>query len=192
MKFLLHEKRLSHSMAQRKFLVGLSGVLLLIVLLQTTLLFFKHEKIIISPPELRQSYWVEGNRFSPSYVEETALFLTHLLLDVSEASIIPQGEIILRYVWPESYGDFKKKLLADEKRLKKQQLSLHFKAKTIEFHAPLILDMQGTLLSYVGSKKISEVQETYRIGFTQRQGRLFLESFEVIQSNQEKIDETLF
>lgn len=190
MKFLYHEKRLSHLIIQRKFLVGLCGILLMIVVLQITLLFFKHEKVIITPPELSQSYWVEGHRFSPSYLEEMAVFFAHLLLDVSESSILPQGEIILRYVWPESYGDFKKKLISDEKRLKKQQLSLHFKAKTIEFHAPLILDIKGTLLSYVGSKKISEVQETYRMRLTQHQGRLFLESFEVIQSNEEKIDES--
>lgn len=191
MKFLYHEKRLNHLMVQRHGLVGLSATLLVIVLLQTGLLFFKHEKVIISPPELSQTYWVEGNRFSKSYLEEMAVFFAHLLLDVSESSILPQGEIVLRYVWPESYGDFKNKLIVDEKRLKKQQLSLHFRPQTIEFQAPLVLDVQGILVSYVGSHKISDVQETYRIGLKQHQGRLFLESFEVIQSNQEKIDGSL-
>src|SRR5579872_7139368 len=113
MKFSLQKKRLSHLNVQRNLLAGLSFILLLIVLLQTLLLFFKREKIIINPPELKQGYWVEGDRFSNSYLEEMALFFTHLMLDVSESSVIPQGEVLLRYVSPESYGDFKTKLLSD-------------------------------------------------------------------------------
>jgi len=189
MKFSLSQKRLSHLNLQRNALAGLAGILLIVVLLQTVLLFFKNERVIISPPELNQSYWVEGNRFSPSYLEEMSLLFTHLMLDVTEESVIPQGEVILRYVNPEHYGEFKSKLLSDEKRLKKQQLSLHFSPKNVVLPEPLVAEIQGILTSYVASQKVSQVQETYRLGFSQKRGRLFLDSFQVIQSNEEHFNE---
>ncbi len=189
MQFSFYQKRLGHLAAQGKLFVGLSAVLLMIVLLQTLLLFFKHEKIIISPPELNQGYWVEGDRFSNSYLEEMALFFSHLLLDVSAASILPQGEVILRYVLPEAYGVFKTKLLSDEKRLKKQQLSLHFNPQTVEIPKDRVVEITGTLSAYVGARKISQQQETYQVVFAKRKGRLFLESFELIKSQGENTDE---
>src|SRR5687767_8218465 len=120
MQFSLSKKRLGHLHVQRNLLASLSAVLLLIAFLQTLLLFFKKERTIITPPELSQSYWVQGNRFSPSYLEEMALYFTHLLLDVTESNVLLQGEVLLRYVSSEAYGRFKAKLLEDEKRLKKQ------------------------------------------------------------------------
>jgi conjugal transfer pilus assembly protein TraE len=182
MQFSFYQKRLGHLAAQGKLFVGLSAFLLIVIFLQTILLFFKHEKIIISPPELKQGYWVEGDRFSNSYLEEMALLFAHFLLDVSPSSILPQGEVILRYVLPEAYGVFKTKLLSDEKRLKKQQLSLHFSPKTMEIPKESVVELTGTLSAYVGERKISQQQETYQIVFAKRKGRLFLESFELIKS----------
>lgn len=185
MQWDFYQKRLGHLAAQGKLFLGICSVLLLIVLLQSLLLFFKHEKIIISPPELHQSYWVEGDRYSNTYLEEMAVFFAHLLLDVSPSSILPQGEVILRYVLPEAYGVFKSKLLSDEKRLKKQQLSLRFSPQSVELQKGTQAELTGILSSYVGSHKISEHQESYQVVFAKRKGRLFLESFELIKSQGE-------
>ncbi len=190
MKFFLHQKRLSYLLVQRNILVGFCTTLLIILLLQSALLFFKHEKIIIHPPEIKQSYWVEGNRFSQSYIEEMALFFAHLLLDVSEENILLQGEVLLRYVPSELYGNFKNKLLSDEKRLKKQQLSLHFTPKTVEFPKPMTADVMGILTSYVAKEKVSEVQESYRFIFSNNKGRLFLNSVEVLKSEREIVNDS--
>ena len=189
MKFTLYQKRLTYLNVQRNIIAGLAIIFLIIILLQTLLLFFKKERIILTPPELKQSYWIEGDRFSNSYLEEMALFFSHLMLDVTEANILPQGEILLRYVLPESYGDFKAKLLQDLKRLKKQQLSLQFTPSTIEMVEPLSIDVSGFLESYVGAKKVSQFQETYRVSFSHKKGRLFLESFQMIKSEQRSDDE---
>ncbi len=189
MKFTLYQKRLTYLHVQRNIIAGLALIFLIIILLQTLLLFFKKERVIVSPPELKQSYWIEGDRFSNSYLEEMALFFSHLMLDVTEANILQQGDILLRYVLPESYGEFKAKLFQDEKRLKSQQLSLQFTPITIEFVAPLTMDVNGFLANYIGAKKVSQFQETYRVTFSHKKGRLFLRSFQIIKSEQ-KSDET--
>ena len=64
MDFSLQQKRLTYLHVQRNILAGIVAVGLIVLLLQTWLLFFKQERVIISPPELNQSYWVEGHRFS--------------------------------------------------------------------------------------------------------------------------------
>lgn len=190
MKFTLYQKRIGNLSIQRNALLGLNCGLFTITLLLIVLLFFKNEKTIISPPELKQSYWVEGNRFSPSYLEEMALYFTHLLLDVTESNIMPQGEILLRYISPDSYGHFKAKIIQDEKKLKKEQLSLHFLAQDIHvFPSTLTAEVGGDLISYVGSQRVSSVRETYRIVFKQKLGRLFLESFQIVKSEKEQGDE---
>ena len=189
MKFQLQAKRLGQAQFQRNFLSGLSCILLGTCFVLSASLFFKKERIIISPPELKNSYWVEGNQFSPSYIEEMSLFFAHLLLDVTEASIGWQGSVILRYVIPESYGAVKAKILEDEKRLKKEQLSLHFKATTFKLDANQVLaEITGDLISYVGSKKIAQVRETYQLKLQNRSGRLLIESFSLLKT--EKPHET--
>lgn len=182
MNFALYQKRLTYIYVQRNILIGLVVVILIIMLMQSSLLFFKQEKVIIVPPELKQSYWVQGNKFSDSYLEEMALFFSHLLLDVTESNILPQGDILLRYVQPECYGEFKTKLLQDVKRLKSQQLSLQFTPATVQVIGPLTLEVKGLLSNYVGSKKISQIQETYQIVFSHKKGRLFLNSFQMIKT----------
>jgi len=189
MKFSLHQKRLGYLLVQRNLFLGLTIALVIVAIIQACFLFTKNERIIISPPELQQSYWVEGDRFSNSYLEEMALFFSHLLLDVSESNVLPQGEILLRYVSSNAYGDFKAKLLKDEKRLRKQQLTLHFVPREVEIIGPLAVAVTGSLRSYVGSSKVVQIQETYRVGFSQSKGRLFLDSFEVIKSEQRNEDD---
>ena len=190
MNRIFEQTRISYLVSQRNILAGLSAVLLGVVLLQSIFLFFRHERIIVSPPELHQSYWVEGDRFSESYLEEMALYFTHLLLDVTESNIMPQGEILLRYILPDSYGHFKAKIIQDEKKLKKEQLSLHFLAQDIHvFPSTLTAEVGGDLISYVGSQRVSSVRETYRIVFKQKLGRLFLESFQMVKSEKEQGDE---
>lgn len=191
MKFALYQKRLSQIHFQRNALAGLSLVLLGISLLQGLFLFFKNERIIISPPDSKQGYWVEGNRFSPSYIEEMTLFLCHLILDITESNIIPQGEVLLRHITPKSYGAFKLKLLEDEKRLKKEQLSIHFMPHEIQLSADsLTVDVTGDLLSYISTQKVSQARETYRLVFEQKSNRLLLKSFKMIKSDKENIHET--
>jgi len=190
MRFQLSQRRLSHLLVQRNFLIGLSGILLVSNVFLATLSFMRQERIIISPPDVKQQYWVEGETFSPSYLEEMGLYAAHLLLDVTESSILTQGQVLLRWVTPSTYGDFKTKLLEDEKRLKKEQATLHFKPGEVEvFPESLTVHITGSLMTYVSAKKVSDVRETYRIRFSNYHGNLLIETFDLITSEGEKDNE---
>jgi len=186
-KQALYQKRLVHYRIQRQRERLVIALLLLIVLLQSIALYFRHERIIIHPPELTQHYWVEGNRFSPSYLQEMARYFCHLLLDVNPIQIKTQGEIALSYASPEAYGALKAQLLADEQRLRQQQASLHFAPKDIVLDmSQLTATVTGELHRYVGHKKIDSDLSTWQIAFLQRKGRLFIKSFEPVVTPSEK------
>lgn len=180
----LNQHRLGDLKFQRNTIAGLCAVLLGINAIQTLSLFFRQERVIITPPQLSQGFWVEGNRFSPQYLEEMALHYAHFLLDVTEKSILYQGEIILRYVVPESYGAFKAKLFEGEKNLKTNHLSTRFTPSDVMISPEqLRVDITGELMSYVADKKISQARETYRFQFHNQSGRLLIKDFSLVKSD---------
>ena len=71
MKFNFARKKVTNFEYQRNMLLGLTGVLLLILIILSACLFLRSERVIVLPPEVRREFWVEGNRFSPEYLEES-------------------------------------------------------------------------------------------------------------------------
>lgn len=80
MRLLLTVARLQRLIHQRNLFVGISSVLLMANLLLAFKNFFYKERVVIVPPELHQSFWVEGNRVSNHYLEEMALFFAQVLI----------------------------------------------------------------------------------------------------------------
>lgn len=190
MEFHLHQNRLRDLKFQRNTAAGLCVILLSTNVIQSIGVLFRHERVIITPLQLSQGFWVEGNRFSPQYLEEMALHYAHFLLDVTEKTILYQGEIILRYVVPESYGTFKAKLFEDEKHLKTNQLSTRFAPSDVVISPEkLTVNISGDLLSYVGDKKISQARETYQFQFHNQSGRLLIKAFTLVKSDKNPNEE---
>ena len=191
MEFKVNQYRLNDLKFQRNTVAGICAVLLVTNLIQGASLFFRHERVIITPPQLTQSFWAEGNLYSPQYLEEMALHYAHFLLDVTEKNVLYQGEILLRYVSPEAYGTFKAKILADEKQLKNDHLSTRFSPTDVVVHKDkLAVDLTGELMSYVGDKKISQSKETYQIKFRNQSGKLLIEAFTLLESSAKNKEES--
>ncbi len=191
MDYKINQYRLNDLKFQRNVVTGVCAVLLATNVVQSTWLFFRHERVIITPPQLTQSFWVEGNQFSPQYLEEMALHYAHFLLDVTEKNVLYQGEILLRYVAPEAYGAFKAKILADEKQLKNDHLSTRFSPLDVVVHPNrLSVELTGEMMSYVGDKKISQVKETYQIRFRSQSGKLLIEDFMLLKSDTKTKEES--
>lgn len=188
MNFQFKQDCLETAQWQRNVLGALSAVLLVTVFLQAVCLCFKSTKTIILPPETKQSFWVEGNSFSPVYLEEQGMYFAHLLLDVSASNILAQGEILLRYVDPINHGTFKAHLFKEEQRLKRDNVACNFVAVECEvFPKEMAVEITGDLNGYVANKKISTHRETYRLEFTSVKGRLFLKAFTVLKTDQKDL-----
>jgi conjugal transfer pilus assembly protein TraE len=186
----IEQHRISYLLSQRNILAGTSTVLLTTVLLQSIFLFFRNERIIISPPELHQSYWVEGDRFSESYLEEMATHFAHLLLDVSADSLLYQGEVVLRSVDASSYSRIRTKLLADVQKLKKENVTSRFEPKSA-FIAKNSLEVQlkGTMTHYISGKAISAYDETFVIRFSAHKGKIYIKDFSLLDTKNKNFND---
>lgn len=190
MNRLFEQTRISYLLSQRNILAGLSSILLVVVFLQSIFLFFRNERIIVSPPELHQSYWVEGNRFSESYLEEMAVFFAHLLLDVSSESLLYQGEVILRHVDAESYSRIRTKLFADAAKLKKENATSRFQPKkAIVSRKSMEVQLKGTMTQYVSGKDVSNYEETFVVRFSAKNGTIYLKDFALLATKNKNFND---
>ena len=187
MKHPLRSSRLGSLVHHRNLSLVLTAALLMIIFTQALYTLFRNERIIVVPPDLKQEIWLEQNTVSNSYLEEMALVYASLMLDCSPESAAYKRDIILRHTAPESYGSLKRRLLEEEKRLKKDHVTTSFQPNGIKVDAArLTVEVTGDLLRFVGEKRISQSREIYRFQFEYKAGRLSIKAFELINSDAQK------
>ncbi len=160
--------------------------MLLTNLILVWIVFQKDSKVILVPPQITKPLEIQGTTVSIGYLEEWTLFLAHLLWDVTESSVLIQGQTLLRLVDPSAYGRIKDRILTEQKRLKTDQISLRFspvECKIPEGQTPLTLDVVGDFATYVGSSLVSTRRETHRFRYRMApQGHLQLLAMEGVSS----------
>jgi type IV conjugative transfer system protein TraE len=182
MKFSFAQKRILNFEYQRNLLLGLTAALLIIILIQSLCLLFRDEKTIILPPEVRREFWAAGNRFSPEYLEEQAVYMIHLALDINQANCPYNTEILMRYADAETCSYLREKFEKTIKKLKTNDASTRFDVKeALVFPEKSVVNVKGTLNRFVGSRQINSLQETYEVGFKTFRGRLFLKDIKLIE-----------
>lgn len=173
-EFLQHN--ITRLLCQRNGLLVVIGLMAVSHVILGTVIAFKSERIILVPPQIKRSFWVEGKKFSKEYLEEMGVYLSKLLLDLSPSSFSYNHETLLKYATPEAYGALKKQLLRDGEYYTSLQLSTHFQPAQVTANAETLeVEVKGTLISYVAGKQIRNSQETLSLKFTARGGGLLLE-----------------
>jgi len=173
-EFLQHD--ILKAISQRNGWIGMAVLMGMSTVLLSTALLFKKERTILVPPHITKTLWVEGNVVSKEYLEEMALYMAKLLLDVSPTSFPYNHETLLKYSTPEAYGVLKKQLMDDGEQYTKLQLSTNFKPSEVTAHpSKLQVDVKGTLTSYVAGKEMSSLPETISLQFSLRGAGLLLE-----------------
>ena len=186
MQFNYATKRMTNYEYQRNVLLGLSGVLLILLLILSLCLFFKKERVIVLPPEVRKEFWVEGNRFSPEYLEEMAAYFLHLSLNVNQSTLPYNTEILMRYADSSTCSYLRDKYEKDIKKLKKNDASTMFEIKELTVYPDQnTVRAEGTLNRYIGSKMIKSSQETYEVKLKTYRGRLFFQKIKRVGEKDE-------
>ena len=185
MQFKFAQKKITDYEYQRNKLLILSSVLLVVLILETICLLFKQEKIIILPPELKREFWVEGNKFSPEYLEEQAVYMIHLALDVNQVSYPYNMEILMRYADMETCNYLREEFEKNHKKLKQNDASTRFDVKDVTVYPERNkVYIQGTMHNFIGSKVIKTKQETYMVEFKVFKGRLFFKELKKIEEGE--------
>lgn len=187
MRFNYATKRMTNFEHQRNMLLGLVVVLLAILSILSVCFFFRSERVIVLPPEVKQEFWVEGNRFSPEYLEEMAVYFLHLALDVNQTTLPYNTEILTRYSDVETANYLQEKYAKDIKKLKENDASTTFEVKEVTvFPDSNVVRAEGRIKHYVGSKCIKERTAIYEVSFKTYRGRLFFKEIKKVEENNEK------
>ena len=159
--------------------IGANAVLALV-----TVRLAGHERIVLVPPAIHKSFWVEAERVSPEYLEQMGYFLMQLTLNVTPRSVDHQARVLLQYAAPEAFGELRAALAASAERLKRDGAATVFSAQDLTVDArALKVGVRGQLTTYISDRRVAELAKGYAIEFEVSAGRLLLKAFRETHPN---------
>jgi len=169
------EQSLQYMRFQRNIFAALALFLAIAMIPLCGFLFLKRERIIIAPPVIEKSFWVDRSKVSPTYLEQYGYFLGQLLLGKSAHSAPAQRSLLLRHTSAQFVGALKQKLLEEEEMLKKQNASYTFFPTAVHVNPTTNeVKLEGDRVFYVSGKQVSSDKESYILKFVFSGSRLLL------------------
>jgi conjugal transfer pilus assembly protein TraE len=163
-------------------LVG--SMLVNLVLAVFTMRLAGHQRIVVVPPNIHKTFWVESDRVSSEYLEQMGYFLMQLTLNVTPQSVDHQAKVLLQYAAPASFGELRTALLAAAERLKRDGASTIFSARDVLVdERALKVGVRGQLTTFISDRRVSDVSKGYAIELQYSGGRLFLKAFRETNPN---------
>ena len=163
--------------------VLLTGSLLINVALSVLALRASgRERIVLVPPTINKTFWVESERVSAEYLQQMAYFLMQLTLDVTPHSVDHQSGVLMQYAAPASYGELRATMAANAERLKRDGASTIFSPRDLVVdEATQRVGVRGQLTTFISDRRVSEVSKGYSIELQYAGGRVFLKAFRETQ-----------
>lgn len=142
------------------------------------------ERVVMVPPTLHKTFWVEADRVSGEYLEQMAYFLMQLTLDVTPQSVDHQAGVLMQYAAPAAYGDLRATMAATAERIKHDGVSTVFSAQNVVVdEAAQRVGVSGQLTTFISDRRVSEVSKGYAIELQYTGGRIFLKAFRETNPN---------
>ena len=143
-----------------------------------------HERIVVVPPVVHKTFWLETDRVSPEYLEQMGYFLMQLTLNVTPQSVDHQSKVLLTYAAPAAFGELRTALAATAERLKRDGAATVFSAQDITVdERTLKVGVRGQLTTYISDRRVSEAAKGYAIEFQYSAGRIYLKTFRETNAN---------
>ena len=142
------------------------------------------ERVVVVPPSINKTFWVESERVSAEYLEQMAYFLLQLTLNVTPQSIDHQSRVLLQYAAPASYGELRSVLVTAAERVKRDGASTVFSAQDLAVdERTQRVGVRGLLTTFISDRRVSEVSKGYAIELQYAGGRIFLKAFRETSPN---------
>lgn len=142
------------------------------------------ERVVVVPPTIHKTFWVESDRVSAEYLEQMGYFLMQLTLNVTPMSVDHQAKLLLQYAAPASFGELRAALAAAGQRLKRDSASTVFSAQDVSVdERGLRVGVRGQLTTYISDRRVSDVSKGYAIELQYASGRVFLKAFRETNPN---------
>jgi len=142
------------------------------------------ERVIVVPPAVHKSFWVENDKVSAEYLEQMGYFLFQLALNVTPQSVDYQSRLLLQYVAPATYGEMKTAMTVVAERLKRDGASTVFSARNLTTdERAMKVAIQGSLTTFIGDRRVSDVTKSYLVELQYAAGKLTIKSFKEVTVN---------
>lgn len=154
----------------------------LISLGPTTHYLATNSKTHIVPDGLTQGFWISSNKADANYLVQMAEFWGGLMLTANATNHNFRVQHLLDHVDPNYYVPMKSMLLEQGDKLK-AGVSTSFASK--KYHADekkMLVEMTGLLHLFEGGRPINSVETTFKIGFSMKNGKVFVRSFEEVKN----------
>lgn len=163
-------------------ILALVGCLLLALILAVKNM--GRERTIVSPPVVRDTFWVDSNDADPKYLQEMSTYFVLLTNNISPSNVEYQNKLFLNYVNPNQQGALSAQLMEQSQRVKRNQLVTMFYIKgfKIDSYANKVV-INGQLDTLIGDKLISSMDKYYRLGYQLINGKLYINEYGEVKSN---------
>ncbi len=168
--------------AQNLVICGL--IALSLVLALTAFALVGRERVIVVPPTVSKSFWVDKEKVSADYLDQMALFLVQLMLNVTPRSVDYQARTLLGYTAPEAYAELKTAMTVAAERLKRDNAVTLFSPVAMQIDEPgMRVAINGTLATYIADRRVTDVNKSYLVEFRYSGGKLYLAAFKETPTN---------
>ena len=171
---------------QRLAIIGL----VLCLMLALTLMYgmVGRERIVVTPPTIHKSFWVESDKVDPSYLEQMGGFMAWLILDVSPQSIDWKKSTLLEYVAPDAYGALQTPQNLEADRLRRLNATTQFSIAQLQpDEQTLSVVVRGRLATFINGTRTSDVERDYLARFDYTGNRIHLKKFEEVTNGQKTV-----
>lgn len=142
------------------------------------------ERTIVSPPVVRDTFWVDSNDADPQYLQDMSIYFVLLTNNISPSNVEYQNKLFLKYVNPNQQGALSAQLMEQAQRVKRNQLITMFYIKGFKIDAGANkVVINGQLDTLIGDKLISSMDKYYRIGYQIINGKLYVNEYGEVKSN---------
>jgi len=172
--------------SQRLAMGGLIGSLLIALAIIYEIL--GAQRVIVTPPQVSQPFWVSGKYVDTSYLEQMGGYVAWLVLDVTPGTINWKKDALLSFVAPDEYGKLKIKQEVEAERLKKLNASTYFLLQQLEpDQSKQEVILTGRLRTYINGQETSVEPKKYRAEFSYQGGRTHLKTFDEVKNDPKNI-----
>ncbi len=143
-------------------------------------------KYELVPPGINKSFWVGGDQFDRSHLEEMGLYVTLMMRNVTPKSAKFQGQQLLKIVSPTEYAALSNAIQMNAALIERLNVSTSFMANSFSYDAkfPNRIAMTGVLQTHYSDKTISSTSQVYMVEFQRSaSGRMELKDFRETTSN---------
>lgn len=172
--------------SQRLAMGGMIGCLLIALLIIYQVL--GAQRVIVTPPQVSQPFWVSGGHVDTSYLEQMGGYVAWLVLDVTPGTINWKKDALLSFVEPADYGALKIRQEVEAERLKKLNASTYFLLQQLEpDQDKQNVMLTGRLRTYINGQETSVVPKRYLAQFSYRGGRTHLKTFTEVPNDPQNV-----